>query len=362
MEQRSTSQWKREQVFVQVEGTLPPLVDQLAQFRQGGVQDEPHLDHSYCKAHEENTHPNVVRQTIRHALIRYGVPAMDEHQTQESATRCFQPNGFVMRNSSAGSVRSPIWSSSDVLQLPVLGPTVGPRGPQGPTMIGAFPGAHAGCTYHGQSVPNMERRGESMGPQSYGNAHMPYSSTSSHMTNSIRVLPSPGTSMDHGFQACQRDPVAHQSEHETAQARRSLEALEGKTTLVVRNIPARFTQQEILNHVWVPEGAFDFLFMPHSFKLGQTVGYSFINFTCTSHARAFHRQWHRATLPGGSKGKPLDIHAACFQGLYENLRYLATSDVMRIRNPRFHPCVFNGKHRIDFMAALQSLGLLASGV
>jgi len=177
-----------------------------------------------------------------------------------------------------------------------------------------------------------------------------------------RVLPSPGTSMDHGFQACQRDPVAHQSEHETAQARRSLEALEGKTTLVVRNIPARFTQQEILNHVWVPEGAFDFLFMPHSFKLGQTVGYAFINFTCTSHARAFHRQWHRATLPGGSKGKPLDIHAACFQGLYENLRYLATSDVMRIRNPRFHPCVFNGKHRIDFMAALQSLGLLASGV
>jgi len=115
-----------------------------------------------------------------------------------------------------------------------------------------------------------------------------------------------------------------------------------------------------LNHVWEPDGTFDFLFMPHSFKLGHAMGYLFMNFTCTSHAQAFHRQWHRATLPGESKAKPLDIHAACFQGLYENMKYLATSDVMRIKNPRFHPSVFNGTRRVNFIAALQSLGLLES--
>jgi len=345
MEEQSASQWKREQVFVQVQGVVSPLADKHARFHGGGVQDDPHLSH-LCRpeAHEEHTRPTVVHQTIRHALIRYGVPAMNEHSTRESAEGHFQPSGFMLRNS-AGSIMNPILSSNDTSELPVVVTTMRPPGPNRPTTAGALLGAHAG---HGQSTPNMECWRGGIGPQS---ARTLCSSTSS---------PSLRTSMAHRFQASQRDPVAHQSERETAQARRSLEALVGKTTLVVRNIPAGYTQQDMLSHVWEPNGTFDFLFMPHSFKLGHTVGYLFMNFTCTSHAQAFHRQWHRATLPGGRKAKPLDIHAACFQGLYENMKYLANSDVMRIKNPRFQPSIFNGTRSVNFFAVLQSLGLLES--
>jgi len=173
--------------------------------------------------------------------------------------------------------------------------------------------------------------------------------------------PPPSTSVGHGCQAAMRQQVAHQNEQESAQARRSVEALVGKTTLVVRNIPARYTQQDLLNAVWVPDGSFDFLFLPHSFKLGHTMGYCFINFSSTSHAQAFHHQWHRAILPGGSRAKPLDIHAARFQGLYENLKYLSTSEVMRIKNPRFHPGVFKGACSVDFKAVVKGFGVLEAG-
>jgi len=150
----------------------------------------------------------------------------------------------------------------------------------------------------------------------------------------------------------------NQAEHEAARVRRSSEALVGKTTLVIRNIPARFTQQEILKRVWVPDGTFDLLFLPHSFKLGHSVGYCFINFTSSAHAQAFHHRWHGQMLLGGSKAKPLDVHAARSQGIYDNMKYLSTSEVMRVKNSKFQPAVLQGTRTLDFMDALRALGLL----
>jgi len=154
-------------------------------------------------------------------------------------------------------------------------------------------------------------------------------------------------------------PRARQSEHcEAARLRRSIDAMAGKTTLVVRNIPARYSQRDILKHWWVPDGTFNLLFLPHSFKLGHTVGYAIINFVSSADAQAFHNQWHGRQFTSGNKVKPLDIHASRLQGLYDNLKYLSTSEVMRIKNSKFHPGVFNGASRINLMDALLDLGLL----
>jgi len=159
-------------------------------------------------------------------------------------------------------------------------------------------------------------------------------------------------------QASLQTPPAQQCDYEAAPVQRSNKALVGKTTLVVRNIPARYSQRDILKHWWVPDGTFNLLFLPHSFKLGHTVGYAIINFVSSADAQAFHNQWHGRQFTSGNKVKPLDIHASRLQGLYDNLKYLSTSEVMRIKNSKFHPGVFNGASRINLMDALLDLGLL----
>jgi len=153
---------------------------------------------------------------------------------------------------------------------------------------------------------------------------------------------------------------APQSDDEAAEVRYSTKSLLGKTTLVVRNIPARYTQQDILKRFWVPDGTFDLLFLPYSFKLGRTVGYGFINFTSPAYAQAFYRQWQGQMLAGGSKAKPLDIHASRSQGIYDNMKHLSTSDVMRVKNTKYQPSVFHGMRSISFMDALQAFGLAGS--
>jgi len=108
----------------------------------------------------------------------------------------------------------------------------------------------------------------------------------------------------------------------------------------------------------VPDGTFNLLFLPHSFKLGHTVGYAIINFTSSDYAQAFHHRWHGQTLIRGSKVKPLQVHASRLQGFYDNLKFLSTSEVMRIKNSKLQPGIFNGASSVSFLDALQDLGLL----
>ncbi|KAH0456548.1 hypothetical protein IEQ34_014455 [Dendrobium chrysotoxum] len=89
------------------------------------------------------------------------------------------------------------------------------------------------------------------------------------------------------------------------------EAAAGKTTVMLKNIPNKFSKQEILdlldehcrkeNLKILEEGSaadtqlseFDFLYLPMDFLSGSNLGYAFVNFTSTVAASRLHREMHK---------------------------------------------------------------------
>jgi len=65
-----------------------------------------------------------------------------------------------------------------------------------------------------------------------------------------------------------------------------------------------------------------------------------------------------AKLSCGTQTKPLDIRAARLQGIYDNMKFLSSSEAMHVKNTKLQPCVFHGTRSINFMDMLQDLGFL----
>jgi len=130
----------------------------------------------------------------------------------------------------------------------------------------------------------------------------------------------------------------------------------GLTTLIIRNVPARYTK-EMLIREWPADGAYDFLYLPFNFKQKRTAGFAFLNFTSHEAAVAFHRQWHGKPLRDHGTAKNLNISAADVQGLEENVRHLFASNISRVKNIKFLPSVFNGIQEVPFAEVLDRMDL-----
>jgi len=128
----------------------------------------------------------------------------------------------------------------------------------------------------------------------------------------------------------------------------------GVTTLVIRNIPARYTK-EILLQEWLVDGTFDFIYLPFSFKQKRTAGYAFVNFASSAAASAFQSQWHGRPLCAQVSSSKLSIGAAEVQGLEENVRHLINCKINRVKNPKYLPTVFDGLREIPFGEYVEQL-------
>jgi len=128
----------------------------------------------------------------------------------------------------------------------------------------------------------------------------------------------------------------------------------GVTTLVVRNVPARYTK-EMLMQEWPPNGTYDFLYLPFNFKQKRTAGFVYVN--CTSHEAAvnFYSQWHGKSLRDQGTSKRLTIGVAEAQGLEANLRHVAASNISRIKNPKHMPSVFDGIDEVPLAGLLDQI-------
>jgi mitochondrial fission protein ELM1 len=98
------------------------------------------------------------------------------------------------------------------------------------------------------------------------------------------------------------------------------------TTLVVRNIPPRFTLEHLLCQ-WPRE--IDFLYLPNSFESTRNLSFAFVNFTSAAAAEAFREQWHKKRLPGPRSRKALDIGAAEVLQLTASKRLLLAASILR---------------------------------
>jgi len=128
------------------------------------------------------------------------------------------------------------------------------------------------------------------------------------------------------------------------------------TTLVVRNLPARFSPQKLLE-VWPPDGTYNLLYVPYNMVNRSRLGFAFINMTSHEAAAEFMARWHGQKLVNERGVKRLDIIVAETQGFMQNLQRLKASKIDKIRNETYLPLLFLGKRKLDSQALLASMDL-----
>lgn len=114
------------------------------------------------------------------------------------------------------------------------------------------------------------------------------------------------------------------------------------TTVIIRNIPTRCTQDILLTY-WPPDGSYDFLFFPYSVKQRRPSKYVFINFTSQEAKVAFYSRWNRQFLSEKTE-KPLDIGVARIQGLEANIRYHKDAGITR---RKLQPIILRGSSMVS---------------
>jgi hypothetical protein len=117
------------------------------------------------------------------------------------------------------------------------------------------------------------------------------------------------------------------------------------TTLMVRNIPTRFTSVSFLRILDECgfRNCFDFFYLPMDFRTGKNMGYAFLNFTSTTYASAFCSLFNGRRLRMTTSTKVIEISPSRRQGLVENVALFKASDLLgSLSLPHFKPLVMIG--------------------
>jgi hypothetical protein len=114
------------------------------------------------------------------------------------------------------------------------------------------------------------------------------------------------------------------------------------TTVMLRNVPNRYTAEEVLAEMLAVgfEGTFDFFYLPIDFTTKRNRGYSFINFRETTDAWRFVQAFHGELLTRYASQKILEVSPALTQGFEANVTQYVRKDAQRIQNPWFRPMIF----------------------
>lgn len=130
------------------------------------------------------------------------------------------------------------------------------------------------------------------------------------------------------------------------------------TTLMVRNLPNRYTQQMLLQELTECGfcGTFDFLYLPIDPETHVNKGYGFINFIEPSMAWFFKLSYEGRSMKCFNSAKVVTVAAAALQGFEANHAHYSTSRVSRsdpgarplfLRESRLQPKNKEGNRRRD---------------
>ena len=103
-----------------------------------------------------------------------------------------------------------------------------------------------------------------------------------------------------------------------------------QSTLMLRNIPNKFTRDELLHVVSdrLEPGEFDFFYLPSDFRSGCNFGYAFINLTSEKSVDRFYSIFHKLPLCKRGAPKSCQVGFARIQSLNENIVRLMNSPIM----------------------------------
>jgi len=134
------------------------------------------------------------------------------------------------------------------------------------------------------------------------------------------------------------------------------------STVMLRNIPCRYTQGSLLQEIDQLgfEGSYDFFYLPMDMRNKNSVGYAFINFTEPAHAQRFFEVMKSHRFRRYCSDKLPKASPAHLQGLQNNILHFVNRAVSNCRDTRYRPVVLKpGGRRLDLHEALAELGMEA---
>jgi hypothetical protein len=109
------------------------------------------------------------------------------------------------------------------------------------------------------------------------------------------------------------------------------------TTVMIRNIPCRYSQRNLSDEVAEVCDNFDFLYMPPARTNGGSKGYAFVNFRDAESAAIFVEQFQCHSFDKHAHSwKKAEVDFAEVQGLEKNMRFYKRCKAMKLK---FQPYV-----------------------
>ncbi|CAE7342964.1 ML3 [Symbiodinium sp. CCMP2592] len=129
------------------------------------------------------------------------------------------------------------------------------------------------------------------------------------------------------------------------------------TTLMLRNIPNKYTQNSLMQEICARgfRGAFDFFYLPMDVHNRSNVAYAFLNFISPKEAENFRNEFHGRQFHRVRSRKVAAVSNAHLQGLQANLQHFEHRVVLLSRNDQYRPVVFRNGHRVKFEDALNEV-------
>eukprot|EP00397_Hematodinium_sp_SG-2012_P046764 GEMP01052956.1.p1 GENE.GEMP01052956.1~~GEMP01052956.1.p1 ORF type:complete len:401 (+),score=92.96 GEMP01052956.1:59-1261(+) len=141
----------------------------------------------------------------------------------------------------------------------------------------------------------------------------------------------------------QWDAIGSNADAETVAGQEEPEAEPVLTTMMLRNVPNRYTQKELVVDLrmlgFVPGIDMDFFYLPIDLTTGGNLGYCFVNLVQKDATERF-KNLHGERLPRHYSRKSLIVNLATCQGLQENWEHYQRSSVINAedsRRPLFWP-------------------------
>lgn len=113
------------------------------------------------------------------------------------------------------------------------------------------------------------------------------------------------------------------------------------TTVMMRNLPNKYTQQMLLEELQDAgfrfHADFDFFYLPMDHSNAANLGYCFINFNETSMANAFAAAFQGKKMRRFNSNKTVVVMPASIQGYERNYAYYASTRVAQAEDPQYRP-------------------------
>ena len=90
-----------------------------------------------------------------------------------------------------------------------------------------------------------------------------------------------------------------------------------RTTVMIRNIPIKYTDQILTNDLKEFNGKYDCLYMPYDYEKNGNKGYAFINFVNPLHILYFYEKFNGKRWDHFESSKICELNCAHFQGINE---------------------------------------------